>query len=68
MRLINTKRYEPYYRVLDLLNRSFQPLARSDIEITLADISRKTIERALVALQKDDEIIKVGQGNQPDIH
>lgn len=62
MQLINTKRYEPYYRVLDLLNRSFQPLARSDIEIKLADISRKTIERALVALQKDDVIIKVGQG------
>lgn len=61
-KLINMNKYEPYYRVLEVINQSFIPLARTDIELRLADISRKTIERALVKLQKDGEIQKVGVG------
>ncbi|MDJ1111860.1 MULTISPECIES: Fic family protein [Macrococcus] len=60
--LINMNKYDPYYRVLEVINQSFTPLSRTDIELKLADISRKTIERALVSLQKDDEIKKVGIG------
>ncbi|MGV2927575.1 hypothetical protein RW115_03165 [Macrococcus capreoli] len=52
----------PKYRVLNVLNRSFDPISRSELEIMLADISRKTIERALVQLQKEVLIEKVGQG------
>ncbi|TDM42436.1 hypothetical protein ETI06_08795 [Macrococcoides goetzii] len=60
--LILNEKITPQYRVLNVLNRSFEPIARKDLEIMLADISRKTIERALVQLQKEDFIVKVGQG------
>ncbi|QYA41387.1 hypothetical protein KYI11_06950 [Macrococcoides bohemicum] len=60
--LILNEKITPQYRVLNILNRSFEPIARKDLEVMLADISRKTIERALVQLQKEDFIIKVGQG------
>lgn len=60
--LILNEKITPQYRVLNILNRSFEPIARKDLEIMLADISRKTIERALVQLQKEGFIVKVGQG------
>ncbi|UTH15158.1 hypothetical protein [Macrococcus epidermidis] len=60
--LMLDEKITPQYRVLNVLNRSFEPIARKDLEIMLADISRKTIERALVQLQKEDFIVKVGQG------
>lgn len=60
--LILNEKITPQYRVLNVLNRSFEPIARKDLEIMLADISRKTIERALVQLQKENFIVKVGQG------
>lgn len=60
--LILNDKITPLYRVLNVLNRSFEPVARKDLEIMLADISRKTIERSLVQLQKEGFIKKVGQG------
>lgn len=61
-KLILNVKITPTYRVLNILNRSFEPISRSDLEIMLADISRKTIERALVQLQREGFIAKVGQG------
>lgn len=58
----------PKYRVLNVLNRSFEPLSRSALERMLADISRKTIERALVQLQKEQYIEKVGSGKATKYH
>lgn len=60
--LILNDKVTPQYRVMNVLNKSFNPIARKDLEIMLADISRKTIERALVQLQREGYIIKVGQG------
>ncbi|WP_414043115.1 hypothetical protein ACMGE9_12615 [Macrococcus sp. EM39E] len=61
-KLILNDNITPTYRILNVLNRSFEPISRSALEIMLADISRKTIERALVQLQKEAFIEKVGQG------
>lgn len=61
-KLILDDKITPLYRVLNVLNRSYEPISRNELEIILADISRKTIERALVQLQKDALIEKTGQG------
>lgn len=49
-------------RVLEELNKSFEPLSRSDLQTLLPDISQRTIERALAELQDKYRIEKVGQG------
>lgn len=49
-------------RIVASLNRSFEPLSRANLEVLLPDVSQKTIERALVALQTEHKIEKVGKG------
>lgn len=49
-------------RLLEELQKSFEPLSRADLELLLPDISRRTIERALAELQAANKIKKVGQG------
>ncbi|MCE4957033.1 hypothetical protein [Macrococcoides caseolyticum] len=61
-KLILDENVTPSIRVLNVLNKSFEPISRQELEMMLADISRKTIERALVQLQSESFIEKVGQG------
>lgn len=65
--LMLDEKITPQYRVLNVLNRSFEPIARKDLEIMLADISRKTIERALVQLQKKTLLLKLDKENLHNI-
>lgn len=52
----------PTERLLEELQKSFDPLSRADLEVLLPDISRRTIERALSELQTAGKIEKIGQG------
>lgn len=52
----------PSERLLEKLQRSFEPLSRADLEIVLPDLSQRTIERALAELQKENKIHKIGKG------
>lgn len=52
----------PAERVVEELEKSFEPLSRADLENLLPDISQRTIERALAELQGDQKIEKIGRG------
>ncbi|MFR3685146.1 MAG: Fic family protein [Enterococcus sp.] len=52
----------PAEQVLVELEKSFEPLSRSDLEVLVPTISRRTIERALSELQSDTKIEKIGKG------
>ncbi len=52
----------PTERVLEELQKSFEPLSRANLEILLPDISQRTIERALAQLQAKNQIEKIGRG------
>lgn len=52
----------PIDRVVETLNRTFEPLSRADLQALLPSISQRTIERALSDLQNKKKIEKVGKG------
>lgn len=52
----------PSERLLETLQKSFEPLSRAELEELLPEISRRTIERALSVLQTDNVIEKIGKG------
>ena len=52
----------PSERLLETLQKSFEPLSRAELEELLPEISRRTIERALSVLQSDNVIEKIGKG------
>lgn len=60
--LIINRELSPAERVIEELQKSFEPLSRANFEVLLPDISRRTIERALAELQAEDKIKKIGQG------
>lgn len=52
----------PNEKVLNILAIHYEPLSRIDLQMQIPSISQKTIERALVSLQKMQLIEKVGKG------
>ena len=60
--IIINQELTPAERVVEELEKSFEPLSRADLESLLPDISQRTIERALAELQTENKIQKVGQG------
>ncbi len=61
-KLIAEKKLTSPERVLFVIQKSLKPLSKSDIMILCPDISQRTIERALKALQDDEKIRRVGNG------
>ncbi len=61
-RLIAEQKLTSPERVLFVIQKSLEPLSKSDIMILCPDISQRTIERALKALQDDEKIRRVGNG------
>lgn len=60
--IIINRELTPAERVVEELEKSFEPLSRANLENLLPDISQRTIERALAELQTENKIQKVGQG------
>ncbi|SCB81984.1 Fic family protein [Weissella bombi] len=60
--IIINRELTPAERLIEKLEKSFEPLSRADFENLLPDISQRTIERALAELQTEHKIQKVGQG------
>ncbi|MEQ7189532.1 hypothetical protein [Enterococcus hirae] len=60
--MIINRELTPAERLVEELQKSFEPLNRADLENLLPDISRRTIERALSELQTENKIQKIGQG------
>lgn len=60
--LISDTDRTPAERIFSALDKSFEPLSRVNLEDLFPDISQKTIERALVKLQKESLIEKIGKG------
>ena len=60
--MIINRELTPAERVVEELEKSFEPLSRADLENLLPDISQRTIERALAELQAESKIQKVGKG------
>lgn len=59
--IIINQELTPAERVVEELEKSFEPLSRADLESLFPDTSQRTIERALAELQTENKIQKVGQ-------
>ena len=60
--LILTDSLTSVERVFDIIQKSFEPLSKSDLVLLCPDISQKTIERALNSLKNEEKIQMIGSG------
>ena len=56
------EKVKPAKRVFDVISNSHSPLSKVEIMNLCPEISKRTIERAIIVLQNDDKIKKVGEG------
>jgi Fic family protein len=56
------EKVKPAKRVFDVISNSHSSLSKVDIMNLCPEISKRTIERAIIVLQNDDKIQKVGEG------
>lgn len=59
---VRTQALTPSERVLQIMQRSLTPLSRADIMVLAPELSQRTLERVLAALQKTESIEKIGAG------
>ena len=60
--IIINRELTPAARVVEELEKSFDPLSRANLENLLPDISQRTIERTLAELLTEDKVQKIGRG------